>query len=104
IRDLLARLREDGLIIESDTCGWLPARDNAHLEVRAILASVRGPLPAEAAGATLLAPGERALTDCYTGCTLDRLIDLPDDAAPPAPGIESRPAARPNVRPRLGKA
>ncbi|HNK32338.1 MAG TPA: hypothetical protein PK403_08685, partial [Plasticicumulans sp.] len=50
------------------------------------------------------APGERALTDCYTGCTLDRLIDLPDDAAPPAPGIESRPAARPNVRPRLGKA
>lgn len=104
IRDLLERLREDCLIIESDACGWLPARDNAHLEVRAILASVRGPLPAEAAGATLLAPGERALTDCYTGCTLDRLIDLPDDAAPPAPGIESRPAARPNVRPRLGKA
>lgn len=104
IRDLLARLRDNGLIVETDAGGWLPARDNAHLEVRAILASVRGPLPATAAGAALLAPVERALDAVYAERTLDALIDLPDDAALPAPPPEARPAVRPTVRPSTGKA
>lgn len=103
IRELLAQLHRDALIVECEPEGWLPRRDNAHLDVRAILQSIRGPLPDEAAGAALLRPGDRALTGTYAHCTLDRLIEAQTTADADPAAVPARPAGRPTVRPATTK-